>query len=135
MTAGAAPLRWFDVQAATGAPPTAGGELASYEVAALDRETALKASLARAELRVMETEVREHDAQALASRTADRAAAAEQRARELQADLDAAWRRIEEAERCADEAQEHLAAIQATRLWRAVSPLRQAYGRVRARGR
>ena len=59
-------------------------DLVPLEIAGLERETALKAELGQVELRLMETETREHEAQALASRMVDRATDVEQQAHRAQ---------------------------------------------------
>jgi hypothetical protein len=130
VTCEGAPLRWFDWRAAQAAAPPARADLVPPEVAGLERETELKASLGQVELRLMETETREHEAQALASRMADRATEVEQHARELS---EWAEREIEASRRSADEARRDLAAIEATKAWRALASLRRIYGLARKR--
>ena len=80
----------------------------------------------------METETREHEAQALASRMVDRATDVEQQAHELS---EWAAREIEASQRSADEARRDLAAIEATKAWRVLAPLRRIYGLASKPGR
>ncbi len=128
VTCEAAPLRWFDWRAAKAAGPPWRADLVALEIGSLERETALKASLGQVELRLMETETREHEAQALASRMVDRASEVEQQAHDLS---EWAAHEIEASQRSADEAQRNLAAIEATIAWRALTPLRNIYGLAR----
>lgn len=131
VTCGEAPLRWFDLRAVqTVAPPRSPASLVPLELEGLERESALKASLAAAERKVMETETREHEAQALASRTAERADDLERRAAELS---EWAHERIAAADREAEAARQQLAAIESSKLWRALAPLRRIAARARGR--
>ena len=128
ITCEAAPLRWIDWKAATAADLRSTREAqVPLEIAGLERESELKAALAQVELRLMETETREHEAQALASRMVERATEIEQRADELS---EWAAGEIASAQRAAEEAHRELEAIHATKTWRGLARARRLYGRL-----
>jgi hypothetical protein len=127
-------LGFVDLAAALRDPtPAAPAALAAYERGVLDRIAGAKAERTRAEHDALAAEGREHDARALASRTEEHAQAVEAVSAAAQADATDARRRAEAAEHRAADAEAHLAAIRATRLWRAADRPRRLYARLRAR--
>ena len=128
------PLGFVDLAAALRRPPPIDPEeLAAYERSTIDRVTATKAARGRAEHDALAAERREHEARALAHRTEGRAEAAEVAAGAAHADAASSRQRAEAAEHRAADAEDHLAAIQATRLWRVADRPRRLYARLRAR--
>ncbi|HEU5151999.1 MAG TPA: hypothetical protein VFU19_15990 [Iamia sp.] len=125
-------LGFVDLGAALTAPaPPDPAALAAYERDVLARHVAARAEGHRRAHEALAAEVREHDARALAARTEEHLAAVEAAAAAARADAEDARRRAEAAEHRATDAEEHLAAIRATRLWRLADRPRRLYARLR----
>jgi hypothetical protein len=126
------PLGFVDLAAVRRDPPAVDpADLAAYERLVLDRTDAAKAARRTADHDALAAEGREHDARALAARTEERLVVVEADAAAGWASADHERRRAEAAERRAADAEDHLAALRATRLWRAADRPRRIYARLR----